>query len=148
MKKSVSKRNLNKISKVNTHKRKNKERARAELLRQLESINVKHEGFAFRDSDATGRRSMNSGHTVMGVFSGTRSGFGFVSAEVLARDIFIPEENTGGAIDGDYVECVYRVYKTYRGEEKTEGGKFPADIVGQMRADQRMVKALGKLRER
>lgn len=121
MKKSVSKRNLNKISKVNTHKRKSKERRKAELLRQLESINVKHDGFSFCDSDETGRRSIRSGHTVLGVFSGTRSGFGFVSADALSRDIFIPEENTCGAIDGDYVECVYRIYKNYRGEEKTEG---------------------------
>ena len=120
-KKNVTKRDLGKFSKVNTHKRRGKERTRAELYRALASIDVKSEGVRIKDSDATGRQHRPLGHTGLGVFSGTRSGFGFVAVDALERDVFIPEEYTSGAIDGDYVECVYRIYRSYTGEERTEG---------------------------
>lgn len=55
-----------------------------------------------------------------GVFSGAASGYGFVSAEGLTRDIFIPWQKTGGALDGDLVRCRYRTY-TRDGIERTEG---------------------------
>lgn len=41
--------------------------------------------------------------SIAGVFSGHPKGFGFVSAEGLEQDIFIPEEKTGGALHGDTV---------------------------------------------
>ena len=54
------------------------------------------------------------------MFSGSKSGFGFVAVEGEARDIFIPEDKTHGAIDGDLVEIIYHKYQS-RGEERTEG---------------------------
>lgn len=57
---------------------------------------------------------------IEGVFSGAASGYGFVSAEGLTRDIFIPWQKTGGALDGDLVRCRYRIY-TRDGIERTEG---------------------------
>lgn len=39
-----------------------------------------------------------------GLFNGTRRGFGFVTPEEGGDDIFIPEEETGGAFHGDTVQ--------------------------------------------
>ena len=57
-----------------------------------------------------------------GVFSASKSGYGFVSLidADSERDIFIPEDRTFGAIDGDLVEIIYHKYKSRFGEEKTE----------------------------
>lgn len=41
--------------------------------------------------------------SVTGVFSGNPKGFGFVSVEGREGDVFIPEENTNGALHGDTV---------------------------------------------
>lgn len=45
----------------------------------------------------------------IGVFSAAKSGIGFVRIETLSYDVFIPERDTGGAIEGDTVEVRYRV---------------------------------------
>ncbi len=55
-----------------------------------------------------------------GVFAGTKTGYGFVTVEGATRDIFIPREKTGGALDGDRVLCRYHTY-TSGGIERTEG---------------------------
>lgn len=55
-----------------------------------------------------------------GIFAGTKTGYGFVTAEGAVRDIFIPREKTGGALDGDRVLCRYHTY-TSGGIERTEG---------------------------
>lgn len=55
-----------------------------------------------------------------GIFAGTKTGYGFVTAEGVARDVFIPREKTGGALDGDRVLCRYHTY-TSAGIERTEG---------------------------
>ena len=55
-----------------------------------------------------------------GMFAGTKTGYGFVTAEGVARDVFIPREKTGGALDGDRVLCRYHTY-TSAGIERTEG---------------------------
>ena len=115
MKKGRTGKDFRKFTSVNTHKRRDKEKRRAELLRALESINVSHEGCTIRDSfdkGISGRvRSERDGRggnakCVLGIFTGTRSGFGFVTPDGNAgdRDIFIPEGKCSGAIDGDYVE--------------------------------------------
>lgn len=41
--------------------------------------------------------------SITGVFSGNPKGFGFVSVEGREEDVFIPEENTNGALHGDTV---------------------------------------------
>jgi hypothetical protein len=50
MKNGGTKKNFKKFTSVNTHKRRDKEKRRAELLRALESINVRHDSLSFRDS--------------------------------------------------------------------------------------------------
>ena len=117
------KKDFAKFTKRNTHKRKSKEQAKKELMKALNAIGVEYGGAKIRDVDMSssrmseGRRSI----TARGIYSGSKSSFGFVSLEGESRDIFIPGGNTHGAIDGDYVEVVYHKYRNYDGEEKTEG---------------------------
>ena len=56
MKKGMTKKSLNKFTSRNTHKRRDKEKRRAELLRIIESIDVRHDGFTMRDSVDSGYR--------------------------------------------------------------------------------------------
>ena len=113
----------------NTHKRRSKEKARAELLRILDETNVKADALRFNDSFDAGRRARVTSRIgreeikVRGVFSSSKSGFGFVTPPENEgkRDIFIPEDKTLGAIDGDLVEIIYHTYSTRYGGEKTEG---------------------------
>ncbi len=115
------------FSKRSTHKRKGKEKARAELSRMLEGLSVGTDALHVKISDNGGRAA--STRTDMraderraeGIFSSSRSGFGFVELEGEERDIFIPEGGTRGAIDRDRVEIIYHSYKNRFGEEKTEG---------------------------
>lgn len=119
--------NFKKFAKRNTHKRRSKDAARAELIRAVKEVEESYTGFKIHDSYDMGRqgRASRSPHrdekVVRGVFSSSKSGFGFVNAEELPRDIFIPEHKTHGAIDGDLVEVIYHSYTGYNGEEKTEG---------------------------
>ena len=127
MKKKYTNKDFQKFNKRNTHKRRDKERRRAELLRAIESSGVAYsENLKIRDvRDNGGYGSRIRGGAlkeVCGIFSGTKSGFGFVSPEEgYDRDIFIPEDKTLGAIDGDYVRIAYKTFKSFDGEEKTEG---------------------------
>ncbi len=50
----------------------------------------------------------HAGATAEGIFLGARGRFGFVSAEGLDSDIFVPIGKTGGAVDGDRVRVRYR----------------------------------------
>lgn len=63
------------------------------------------------------------GETVFGVFSGTKSGFGFVTPDepIGDRDIFIPEGKCGSAVDGDRVRISYRILPSRDGSLRTEG---------------------------
>lgn len=125
--KNSNKRNLNKISKRNTHKRRSKERARDELLRIVAETNVGIDSLRIRDSLDGGRRDRTSDKhrrdelEATGIFSSSKSGFGFVSCEDRESDVFIPAGNTQGALDGDTVEIIYHTYTDRMGEEKTEG---------------------------
>ena len=118
-------RNFKKFTKRATHKRRSKDAARAELLRALRESGTNVSGVKLKDSLDLGRRgrvSPTPGRDEQvgeGVFSGSRSGFGFVTLE--KGDIFIPEGKCGGAVDGDLVEIVYHSYKSRFGDEKTEG---------------------------
>ena len=119
--------NFNKFTKRNTHKRRSKDAARAELLRAVRAVEAEYSDFKIRDSFDGGRpaRVSHSPHrderVARGIFSSTKSGFGFVKIQETERDIFIPEHKTHGAIDGDTVEVIYHSYTGYSGEEKTEG---------------------------
>ncbi|MFR5601998.1 MAG: ribonuclease R [Lachnospiraceae bacterium] len=44
--------------------------------------------------------------SLAGIFCGHSKGFGFVTAEGMEQDVFIPEEKTGGALHGDKVLLV------------------------------------------
>ena len=115
------------FKKRNTHKRRTKERAKNELLRAVMSTNVNMDSVRISDSFDGGRRQRVSlkrhadERIAEGIFTSSKSGFGFVAVEHEERDVFIPQDKTLGAIDGDTVEIVYHTYKTYAGEEKTEG---------------------------
>lgn len=127
MKKSNTKREFNKFSKRNVHKRRAKDEALRALSRALAEVNSDY-GTSVKlknalDLGRRGRESFKSRSdetTVRGVFSASKSGFGFVKVEGLERDIFIGEGKCGGAIDGDLVEIVYHEYEL-RGETRTEG---------------------------
>ncbi len=113
-----------KFSKRNTHKRRAKDAAKAELLRCVREVDSSYSDFKIRDTYDSGRRGASPSRRqkeARGIFSSSKSGFGFVKIEGLDRDIFIPEHKTKGAVDGDTVEILYRSYKDYNNEEKTEG---------------------------
>ena len=122
-----SKKDFTRFTKRNVHKRRTKEVAKAALMLALEECGTDVSGVKLRDRVDLGRggRKSSSPHkdeiAVNGIFSSSKSGFGFVSVEGAERDIFIPQDKTHGAIDGDYVEIIYHSYKNYLGEEKTEG---------------------------
>jgi len=127
-----NKKALRKITKVNTHKRKSKERAKNALLRAIAETNVGTDALKISFSRDEGRRGRISEkvrrdeHVIVGTFSSSKSGFGFVTPdeeyrELSERDIFIPEDKTKGALDGDRVEAVFRFYTSRFGETKTEG---------------------------
>ena len=107
------------------HKRRGREEARRELMRQLEKIGVGCEGVKLGGGDI--KRSRADGRSeilsTVGVYSSAKGGYGFVTPDdgSLGRDVFIPADKTGGAITGDTVECTYRAYRGYTGGDKTEG---------------------------
>ena len=129
MKKKITKKTLSTVSQRNRHKRKSKARAEAELMRAVMETGVGVDALKITSKSDRGRRGqvsakMRSDETVSrGIFSSSKSGFGFVALDdgSCDRDIFIPEDKTGGAIDGDLVEIIYHRYTTRFGEEKTEG---------------------------
>lgn len=129
MKNNRNKKAFSRFSGRNTHKRKSKERARAELLRAVAETGVGTDALKIFNTSDGGRRARVSGKAgrdeivCRGVFSSSKSGFGFVTPtdSESDRDIFIPEDKTGTAIDGDLVEIIYHKYISRFGEEKTEG---------------------------
>ena len=122
-----TKKSFNKFSKRNVHKRKAKENSLREITGQLDKSGVSFDGVKITLSSDDGRRGRvthSAGRDEIrarGVFSGSKSGFGFVSVEGVDRDIFIPEDKTLGAIQGDLVDIIYHTYKRAGGEIKTEG---------------------------
>ena len=127
-----NKKTLRKITKVNTHKRKSKERAKNALLKAVLETNVGTDSLhiSFSRDEGRGARSSPKArrdeHIITGVFSSSKSGFGFVTPDeefssLSEKDIFIPEDKTLGAIDGDRVEAVFHFYTSRFGENKTEG---------------------------
>lgn len=121
-----SKKNLSKITKRNTHKRRSKEAAKRELLKAVRECGVSTEGARVNFTVDRGPRGGFYGDRsedilCRGIFSGSKSGYGFVTVENSDRDIFIPADKTRGALDGDVVEIIYHSYINREGESKTEG---------------------------
>ncbi len=118
MKKNYTKKDFEKFSKRNTHKRRGKDAARRELEKMVAQTNVNASGARLYSKNADFRRETRD---AIGVYSSARSGgFGFVKIGEQ-RDIFIPAGSSMHAIDGDLVELEYNVFKNRFGEEKTEG---------------------------
>lgn len=127
MKRKNTSKAFEKFTKRNTHKRRNKEAAKRELMRAVMETQVGASSLHIADSYDGGRRERSSMKrrrdevVCEGVFSSSKSGFGFVSCEQREDDVFIPEGKTLGALDGDVVEIVYHTYTDRFGAEKTEG---------------------------
>ncbi len=130
MKKRNTKHSFTKFTKRNTHKRTSREKARRELLKIVDEVGVSADHVKISIKNDGGRRARETKRTgkgeisLRGVFSSSKSGFGFVTPlenEENKRDIFIPEDKTMGAVEGDLVEIIYHEYKTRFGEVKTEG---------------------------
>ncbi len=108
--------NFSKFTKRQTHKRRGKEAAKAELLRALSEVGVSHTGVKLGFSNDSGRAARQSSRVrsddnfVRGVFSASRQGYGFVTPEGGGADIFVSSGKTHGALDGDLVEVVYTEY--------------------------------------
>ncbi len=117
------KKDFAKFTKRNTHKRRSKEQARRELMKVVRETNVNYDGVKIRDIDLGRGRDIEKSRniTARGIYSGSKSSYGFVTLETGERDIFIPGGSSRGAIDGDFVEIVYHKYRSLNGEEKTEG---------------------------
>jgi ribonuclease R len=65
-----------------------------------------------------GKYGKPEANRLVGTFSGTQKGFGFVTVEGMTEDIFIPAENTGTAMHGDTVEVLAM---PARGGRRSEG---------------------------
>lgn len=117
------KKDFTKFTKRNTHKRKSKEEAKRALMKAVAECGVAYDGVKIRDSrDDRHAKSFESGRfSASGIYSGSKNGYGFVTVEGMSKDVFIPSGNSLGALDGDYVDIVYRRYINFDGDEKTEG---------------------------
>ena len=92
-----TKKDFTKFTKRNTHKRRDKEAAKRELLKAVAETEVAYSGIVLKDTIDSGRRGRVSDKrhrdeiTVRGIFSGSKSGFGFVTVEEgYDKDVFIP----------------------------------------------------------
>lgn len=127
MKKRNTSKAFESFKKRNTHKRRTKERAKAELLRAVMETNVGTAALKIGNSYDGGRRERVSDRKFRdesvseGVFSSAKGGFGFVSVPEYEKDIFIPEGKTLGAIEDDVVEVVYHTFRGRFGDERCEG---------------------------
>ena len=119
MKKNTTKRNFEKFTKRNVHKRRSRDGMRRELERLTRDLGVDTSNTRFGRGMPGGDHSSHDG-IARGVFSATKSGYGFVRRED-APDVFVPASKTARALDGDYVEVEYSVYRDRGGEEKTDG---------------------------
>ncbi len=127
MKKGNTKRNFEKFSKKNVHKRRAKEKSLRSLAAALEEVNSNYNSnIKFKDAIDRGRAGRESFKSrrdevrAQGCFSASKSGYGFVGVEGEERDIFIPADKCAGAIDGDIVEIIYHSYMS-GGIMRTEG---------------------------
>ncbi|MBR5817578.1 MAG: hypothetical protein IKY62_02915, partial [Clostridia bacterium] len=105
------------FKKRNTHKRRTKDAAKAELLRAVMETNVGTDALKISTSYDSGRgarsslRKFKDESVSEGIFNSARGGFGFVSVPEYESDVYIPEGKTLSAVDGDTVEVVYHIFK-------------------------------------
>ena len=122
-----TKKDFAKFTKRNVHKRRAKDKSREAIEQAIRSTGVGYSGYKLKSAVDAGRRGRESSKAhrdeivERGIFSSSRSGFGFVARECGGDDIFVPDGKTLGAIDGDFVEVIYHRYENRFGEEKTEG---------------------------
>lgn len=115
------------FKKRNTHKRRTKDAAKAELLRAVMETNVGTDALKISTSYDSGRgarsslRKFKDESVSEGIFNSARGGFGFVSVPECESDVYIPEGKTLSAVDGDTVEVVYHIFKGRFGDERCEG---------------------------
>ncbi|MBO7196238.1 MAG: ribonuclease R [Clostridia bacterium] len=121
----MKKKDFSKFTKRNTHKRRSKEQAKSALMKALRDIGVDSDKVKVADIDLDiyEKRTSPKRKNICdrGIFRSSKGSYGFVTLENVERDIFIPGDSIGGAIDGDFVEVVYHKYNNYDGDEKTEG---------------------------
>ncbi len=128
MKNNRTKKYHKKFTDRNVHKRKSKDRAKQALLKAVAETGVGFDALKIgstrghskgsRAADLTSRTDT----VARGIFSSSKSGFGFVTLnDSDERDIFIPQDRVGGAIDGDLVEISYHMFTSRFGERKSEG---------------------------
>ena len=67
------------------------------------------------------KKVLRKKENIVGTFISNQRGFGFVEVEGRDEDIFIPEEYTGGAFQGDTVEVVITSDKNQNGGMRDEG---------------------------
>nr|WP_081842983.1 ribonuclease R [Butyrivibrio sp. WCE2006] len=67
------------------------------------------------------KKIMKKKQNITGTFISNQRGFGFVEVEGREEDIFIPEEYTGGAFQGDTVEVMITSDKDQNGGMRDEG---------------------------
>lgn len=115
--------NTRKAFKKFSSRSKSRDKARRELLKIAEEINVGTKGAKVRFTDESPVRKRGHKKEIIaeGVFSETASGYGFVNLGEGERDVFIPESGCADAIDGDLVKISYHAFISQSGEEKTEG---------------------------
>lgn len=122
-----TKKDFTKFTKRNVHKRRSKQQSRDQMRKIMDSVSEKYPHAKIKATENLGRagRISHSPHrdeiVERGVYSSSRSGFGFVARESGGADVFIPEGRSLGAIDGDFVEIIFHFYENRFGEEKTEG---------------------------
>lgn len=127
MKNKKTKKSFDRFAKKQKRSRRTRDREKEALLRAVMETNVGIDALRLGRSDDLGRggrvshKSRRDETRAEGIFSASKSGFGFVCVEGAERDIFIPEDRTLGAISGDRVEIIYHAYTSSLGEEKTEG---------------------------
>ena len=113
--------------KRSTHKRVNRRKYIESILEEINKTGVKTDSFSYKETSyknsALSKTDKKREEKIArGTFSSSKSGFGFVTLDNgYERDIFIPEDKTLGAIDGDLVEISYHLYRDRFSEEKSEG---------------------------
>lgn len=96
---------------------------RAELTEVLDVLEAEGKVFVSKK----GKYTKGQAKRMEGIFQANARGFGFVLQEGVTEDIFIPEENTNGAFEGDRVAFV--ITKETEGRSPHEGRRKEGKVV-------------------